>query len=269
MQSKSSRRDSCIKVAIGAGVSGLALAIWVSAQAQVVVPPDPLPTLKTLKGVPVPEPHDLMLFVKNRQAAIVLGKALFWDPIFGSDGKTACASCHFQAGADNRVKNQIGPGLNNQHGAPISTTFNKPFLTEGGNPPSTTTASGGLGGPNYRLNFRDFPSHQLSDPLDRNSPVLYDSDDVVSSQGVFCNCHGSTFDVQAAVLCTSVRTIARWCRIRSSKCRDTIREEWSQGIRRRSSMRCSISAISGMDARTTSSMARTPSAIEIPTQARG
>ena len=185
MRSKSCRRDSYIKVAIGAGVSGLALAIWVSAQAQVVAPPDPLPTLKTLKGVPVPEPHDLMLFVKNRQAAIVLGKALFWDTIFGSDGKTACASCHFQAGADNRVKNQIGPGLNNQHGAPISTTFNKPFLTEGDNPPSFATASGGLGGPNYRLNFRDFPSHQLSDPLDRNSPVLYDSDDVVSSQGVF------------------------------------------------------------------------------------
>jgi len=33
---------------------------------------------QSLKGVPVPEPPDLGDFVMDRQAAIVLGKALFW-----------------------------------------------------------------------------------------------------------------------------------------------------------------------------------------------
>ncbi|MBR9856523.1 MAG: hypothetical protein GYB38_02325 [Gammaproteobacteria bacterium] len=40
-----------------------------------------------------------------------LGKALFWDMQVGSDGITACASCHYHAGADHRSKNQISPGL--------------------------------------------------------------------------------------------------------------------------------------------------------------
>lgn len=42
--------------------------------------------------------------MKDRQAAIALGKAL------GSDGVQACASCHFRAGADPRSKNR-GPDL--------------------------------------------------------------------------------------------------------------------------------------------------------------
>lgn len=62
------------------------------------------------------------VFVKNRSAAIALGKALFWDMQLGSDGKTACASCHFHAGADPRSKHQLFPdrgsfgsvGLNGQ-----------------------------------------------------------------------------------------------------------------------------------------------------------
>jgi cytochrome c peroxidase len=33
----------------------------------------------------------------QRQTAIALGKALFWDRQLGSDGQ-ACASCHFHAG---------------------------------------------------------------------------------------------------------------------------------------------------------------------------
>jgi cytochrome c peroxidase len=40
-----------------------------------------------------------------------LGKALFWDMQVGSDGVQACATCHYHAGADNRTKNQISPGL--------------------------------------------------------------------------------------------------------------------------------------------------------------
>jgi cytochrome c peroxidase len=45
-------------------------------------------------------------------AAIRLGKALFWDAQVGSDGQMACASCHFNAGADNRTTNTIHPGPN-------------------------------------------------------------------------------------------------------------------------------------------------------------
>src|SRR5262249_16431512 len=43
-------------------------------------------------------------------AAVRLGKALFWDMQTGGDGKIACATCHFHAGADNRLTNTVNPG---------------------------------------------------------------------------------------------------------------------------------------------------------------
>jgi cytochrome c peroxidase len=63
----------------------------------------------SLKTVVVPKPSNLALYVANETAAIQLGKALFWDMQTGGDGVTACASCHFQAGADNRTRNKINP----------------------------------------------------------------------------------------------------------------------------------------------------------------
>jgi cytochrome c peroxidase len=57
----------------------------------------------------VPLPTQLDDFVKDRRAAVQLGKALFWDMQLGSDGLMACASCHFHAGADTRTKNQMNP----------------------------------------------------------------------------------------------------------------------------------------------------------------
>src|SRR5881628_406129 len=96
-------------------------------------PPDPPTPLASLKTVPVPEPANLAEFVANKPAAIRLGKALFWDMQAGSDGVQACASCHFHAGADNRRKNQLSPGL-----LAGDTTFQ-------------------IGGPNYTLEPRDFP----------------------------------------------------------------------------------------------------------------
>lgn len=133
--------------------------------------PPPERPLASLKGVPVPEPANLSEFVRNRDAAILLGKALFWDMEAGSDGQ-ACASCHFHAGADPRTKNQISPGLLVTAGPPVSETFDP-------------TASGGAGGPNYTIKSADFPFHQLADPTDRNSAITFDTDDVLSSQGVF------------------------------------------------------------------------------------
>jgi cytochrome c peroxidase len=142
-------------------------------------PPDLPPPPGSLKTVPVPLPPNLDEFVADRKAAIVLGKALFWDQGAGSDG-LACASCHFHAGADDRVKNQLDPGLRNVAGGTISQTFNLTASNRNskfGPPPG--------GGPNYTLKKADFPFHQLADPNDANSKVLFDTDDVVSSQGVF------------------------------------------------------------------------------------
>jgi cytochrome c peroxidase len=45
-------------------------------------------------------------------AAIQLGKAFFWDTQAGSDNRTACATCHFHAGADRRSRHQLNPGFN-------------------------------------------------------------------------------------------------------------------------------------------------------------
>src|SRR5215210_4400560 len=57
----------------------------------------------------VPAVAGLDGFVRDGTAAAKLGKALFWDMQAGSDGRTACASCHFSAGADNRSRNQLNP----------------------------------------------------------------------------------------------------------------------------------------------------------------
>jgi hypothetical protein len=109
---------------------------------------------------------------------IVLGKALFWDGDVGSD-KQACASCHFHAGADDRVKNQFNPGF------PITADFT--FGDAAG-----LTGSGATAGPNYTVVAGDFPLHRLSDPEDRQSAVLYDTNDRFSSQGTFNGAFVST-----------------------------------------------------------------------------
>jgi cytochrome c peroxidase len=134
--------------------------------------------LASLKTVPPPEPLNLDNFIKNRAAAIQLGKALFWDMQVGSDGVQSCATCHFHAGADSRNKNQLNPDVlggdtifgNNLLGLPA--------------PPAGTF------GPNATLTLAKFPFHNLTDkdlvgePLQNPGNVISDVNDVCSSQGV-------------------------------------------------------------------------------------
>jgi cytochrome c peroxidase len=122
--------------------------------------PDTNPGPGDLREIAVPEPTDLDRYVRNREVAIALGKALFWDMQVGSDGIQSCASCHFRAGADPRSVNQLNPG--------------------GADNPDLTIDLG----VNYQLRASDFPLHKVADPADRHSTVIRDNDDVVSSQGV-------------------------------------------------------------------------------------
>lgn len=155
-----------------------------------------------LAEVPNPRPSNLSEFVRDEQAAIALGKALFWDAQAGSDAQ-ACASCHFHAGADPRVKNQLSPGLNIVEDPERAPDPDLDF----GDAVYGLTASGAVAGSNYTLVAADFPFHRLEDPEDRNSCHdgkdndgdgyrdrkdydCFDMNDSVSSQGTF----GGEFD---------------------------------------------------------------------------
>ncbi|MCI0572612.1 MAG: hypothetical protein L0Y66_17805 [Myxococcaceae bacterium] len=58
----------------------------------------------------VPTPQPVLGNIIDKDAAVRLGKAFFWDVQTSSDGQVACASCHFQAGVDKRTLNTIHPG---------------------------------------------------------------------------------------------------------------------------------------------------------------
>lgn len=160
------RRPAAWRAAL-ATASALALGLWAWTASAQVAPAAPQP--EGLKGITVPEPSNLAQFVADKPAAIRLGKALFWDTQVGSDGKTSCASCHFHAGADNRTRNQVTPGLTRESSPGVP------------NPDFSFV----LGGPNYRLKAEDFPFHKFADPGNRQSAVVRTHNDASSSQGVF------------------------------------------------------------------------------------
>ncbi|WP_326939962.1 cytochrome-c peroxidase [Actimicrobium sp. GrIS 1.19] len=137
--------------------------------------------LASLKSVPVPGPSaaELDALIQNKRSAVVLGKALFWDTRVGSDNKIACASCHFHAGADNRVKNQISPGL---------LAGDKTFQ---------------LGGPNSTVTVADFPLTRLAG-VDDPSAAGRDVNDVVASQGALSTLFGHANRAGQADTCTLV-----------------------------------------------------------------
>ncbi|MBS1138044.1 MAG: Di-heme cytochrome c peroxidase [Proteobacteria bacterium] len=150
---------------------------------------EPIRPLDSLKKVPTPEPANLTQFLRTnnkglitagaRAAAIALGKALFWDQAAGSDGQ-ACASCHYNAGADSRTRNQLDPGL---RAIPAQSVW-------GAKPPQQTTGVGVAFAPDYQLQASDFPLLKFTIAGDRASGIASDTQAVVSSAGVFNSVFG-------------------------------------------------------------------------------
>jgi cytochrome c peroxidase len=112
---------------------------------------------QSLKTVPVPEIPGLSNYVTDRNVAIQLGKALYWDMQVGSDGMTACATCHFNAGSDNRTRGSLNPG------------------------PDGTFQAGGV---ISNLNKSKFPFVEFVDPHDPSQGLKRTWNDIVGSQGV-------------------------------------------------------------------------------------
>jgi cytochrome c peroxidase len=119
--------------------------------------------VQALEGPPlnllvVPEPANLDVFVADRAAAVELGKALFWDMQVGSDGFTACATCHHHAGTDSRTRNTLHPGPNGRFDAGST--------------------------PNAELALEDFPFVRFAQATNPNSERTVLRDDRVGTQGV-------------------------------------------------------------------------------------
>ena len=109
---------------------------------------------QSLKTVSVPPVPGLDRYVRDHGALLVLGKALFWDMQVGSDGRTGCGTCHFHAGADHRVRNQLS-----NPGAPFEA--------------------------NHQQVWDDFPFRVFADPNDNRSAVVRDSAQRSGSAGMF------------------------------------------------------------------------------------
>jgi cytochrome c peroxidase len=132
----------------------------------------------------VPLPPNLGDFIRDKTAALRLGKALFWDMQVGSDGVQACASCHFNAGADNRTRNAVNPDIlrvKNQRDGDINGFFNAPTA------PDNTF---GRVGPDGTWLSSDFPLVKTIESVVQNAdgtvgPGSGNSNDIVGSMGSF------------------------------------------------------------------------------------
>ncbi|MEO8125977.1 MAG: cytochrome c peroxidase [Bryobacteraceae bacterium] len=112
------------------------------------------PPIASLKTVAAPVPTGLDRYVLDQTALVALGKALFWEMQAGSDGHTACATCHFHSGADHRLQNEL---------------------------------SGPDAVVNQVLTNSDFPFHKLSNTGNNRSAVVSDKQQVAGSMGVVQN----------------------------------------------------------------------------------
>jgi len=172
------RMVSCVFVILAtAGYYGHVRAQSTPSSGTVVIPLRPL---APLSSVAIPPVFGLEGIIADKTAAVQLGKTLFWDMQAGSDDVQACASCHFNAGADSRAVNSVNPGQSGgdnsfQIGVPFNGELGPNYAYKGGTP------AAGFGG----YHDGDFPFHKLSDPDDRNSSVISDINDVSGSQGIF------------------------------------------------------------------------------------
>ena len=175
--------------------------------APLAVQPPPRAKVEPLGVVGVPDVNGIGLLdgsdprwtkvtnLSQRTALRETGKALFWDMQVGSNGVQACASCHYSAGADNRVDNQISLGL--EHGDMVADLVQlNSKLTKG-------HYQGHLanGFPNRGLPVSEqarIAGGASPDALDgtpgalgtTKPPGSVDLDDAVSSQGVRAGDHG-------------------------------------------------------------------------------
>jgi cytochrome c peroxidase len=136
-----------------------------------------------LDSIPVPLPANLADYVLDQEKAIALGKALFWDMQVGSDGKTACASCHWHAGADVRTQNTLNPGAPGSAFGPQSAESQQ----------LRAKAVSKFRGPNKVVTSQDYPFHRVKNPLKPadypgdltpDNPVIFDTQEGTGSQGV-------------------------------------------------------------------------------------
>jgi cytochrome c peroxidase len=173
---------------------------------------------------PIPGPDTDLNFqpltaeiVKNQAALVRLGKALFWDMQVGSDGVQSCATCHYNAGADIRDRNQISPNLSDANfktniapngsglggdnlfgNSTVPFTANDPNSPASSDPPDPNFNVPGhpAFGPNYKVVAGDFPLNDWFRPteltprgpgvslFEEMSNVSVDTNDIVASQGV-------------------------------------------------------------------------------------
>ena len=148
-------------------LTGAAAVLCVALAGPAAAVEEPTFPLGPLSGVQKPFPNAAaraFLRPGGETALLQLGKALFFDQQVGSDG-VACASCHYHAGADIRVYNALNPGI------------------PGGDSAFNRTRSGQGPGANLLLTANDFPQHELLVPTERESNVLFDSNDTISSAG--------------------------------------------------------------------------------------
>ncbi|HZI58907.1 MAG TPA: cytochrome c peroxidase, partial [Verrucomicrobiae bacterium] len=158
-----------VAVVVAVGYYGHVRAQSAGGSQALVIPLRPIAPLST---VPVPPVFGMEGILADKTAAIALGKALFWDMQAGSDDVQACASCHFNAGADSRAINQINPGqAGGDNAFSIGSAPN--YHMKPGSPEA------GFGG----YHDGDYPFHKLAD-VDQGLTLISDANDVTGSQGV-------------------------------------------------------------------------------------
>jgi cytochrome c peroxidase len=161
-----------VAIVVAVGYYGHVRAQSAGSSQTIIIPLRPVAPLST---VPVPPVFGMEGILADKTAAIQLGKALFWDMQAGSDDTQACASCHFNAGADSRAINQINPGqAGGDNNFEVGTAPNY-HLKPG-------SADAGFGG----FHDGDFPFHKLAD-VDQGLSLISDVNDVAGSQGVFAS----------------------------------------------------------------------------------